>query len=265
MVFPYINSGQAPANMRFAFTVDSTLYCHQVHSISLAYKVGYAAVWDTLFSGLSTPAFIPEKDTLFIRWQVVADSCLNCNPCGVICVKTVSFQWQCNNAVSEFCSSCNGSALTSYSIEDCANEIIKMVRTLPAIDNAKFDNSCLNDSAGVDWEFYFTNIGTGAFDSLFVNIGERGDLLNNLTLMPLSSFTSTVKCNGCILTDSNTMRTAALCSTLVPDPIHQVAVVVKNFHAGDTLFLRFKRYDVQNMWIRYLTCLNILILFPYNR
>jgi len=114
-------------------------------------------------------------------------------------------------------------------------------RILPL--DARYDLSCFNDTANMmQWEYRITNSSLGALDSVFISLNGSDSALNFLTLIPASSLEFILNCSSCHVDSTIEMRTAALCSTYVSNPLARAIYTIKGFNTTDTLIIRFKTF-----------------------
>ena len=248
LTFLYRNTGTANAHIKFRFFPDSSDYCQQLPSVDLMFAQGNGNPYFPLTAGALTSATIDVGDTLLIRQRVQDTLCIQCDTAcfNATCTKKAVFEWQCNNPPADngiFCNECINVYESEYQVLNGDTPFFKLERILPidlATDTADYDPSCMNDTTNMlHWEYRITNIGKGALDSVFIQLGGL-DVYPFLTLVPVSSFSYDTICNGCIVTDTIVQRSQALCSSFIPNALAYAKITVKNFHENDTIVVRFQ-------------------------
>lgn len=188
LTFRYINTGNGSADIKFAFTPDTTGYCGQVTYDSLKFSVGVNGSLQSFLPTTLTQASLSGGDTLFIRQQILTDTCITqCDSARV------SFLWQCAQSPatdSIFCNNCTTPLNTAFILQNANQPIVGIQRITPTLSEATFDNTCFNDTVNMmNWHFQITNDGMGALDSVQIELA-NSDSIEFLSLIPQNSFPS---------------------------------------------------------------------------
>ena len=158
--FFYLNSGLIPANILFQFENDPDEYCNQIETDSITFQTGINGT-SSLYTS-SIPVILNPSDTLIIRQHNRQLSCLLTCP-----VNTATFSYTCHYdplTLASFCDACQNEFQHSYAVNNRDTLSIDVIRITPA--DPIYDFSCMNDTAGVWWEYQIVNNGAGAIDTL---------------------------------------------------------------------------------------------------
>jgi hypothetical protein len=233
--FYYLNSGLIPANILFQFENDPDEYCSQIETDSITFQIGINGT-SSIFTS-SIPVLLNPSDTLIIQQHNRQLSCLVTCP-----VNTATFSYTCNYdslTLTSFCEACQNEYLHSYTVNNRDTLSIDVIRITPA--DPIYDFSCMNDTAGVWWEYQIVNNGAGAIDTLQFHLTQDASIsgsINFLSLLPISSIA--INRNGGYLDTLITPKSQWLCTNLVSDALYSMKVVATDFMKNDTLFMRFK-------------------------
>ncbi|MBK8413249.1 MAG: hypothetical protein IPL22_01260 [Bacteroidetes bacterium] len=223
------------ASILFTFQYDTSEYCHQIETDFVTYKIGVNGS-SASYVG-PTPVTLNFLDTLFVQQHVSMDTCLTTCP-----KDTAIFSWTCNYnqaTLSSFCEACQDEYLHVYDVENEDNLSVDFIRIVPS--DPIYDFTCMNDTAGVWWEYQIVNDGVGAIDTLQFYLTQDASIagsINFLSLLPISSIS--INRNSGYLDTIVTPKSQWLCTNLVSDALYSMKVVATDFTENDTIFLRFK-------------------------
>ncbi|MBK8876177.1 MAG: T9SS type A sorting domain-containing protein [Bacteroidetes bacterium] len=233
--FYYQNTKNTSASILFTFQYDTSEYCHQIETDFVTYKIGVNGS-SASYVG-PTPVTLNFLDTLFVQQHVSMDTCLTTCP-----KDTAIFSWTCNYnqaTLSSFCEACQDEYLHVYDVENEDNLSVDFIRIVPS--DPIYDFTCMNDTAGVWWEYQIVNDGVGAIDTLQFYLTQDASIagsINFLSLLPISSIS--INRNSGYLDTLVTPKSQWLCTNLVSDALYSMKVVATDFTENDTIFLRFK-------------------------
>jgi hypothetical protein len=233
--FYYQNTKNTSASILFTFQYDTSEYCHQIETDFVTYKIGVNGS-SASYVG-PTPVTLNFLDTLFVQQHVSMDTCLTTCP-----EDTAIFSWTCNYnqaTLSSFCEACQNEYVHVYDVKNEDNLSVDFIRIVPS--DPIYDFSCMNDTAGVWWEYQIVNDGVGAIDTLQFYLTQDASIagsINFLSLLPISSIT--INRNSGYLDTLVTPKSQWLCTNLVSDALYSMKVVATDFTENDTIFLRFK-------------------------
>jgi hypothetical protein len=240
LTFRYINTGNGSADINFSFTPDTTGYCGQVTYDSLKFTVGINGNFQPFLPATLTQVSLNGGDTLFIRQQLLTDTCITyCDSARV------TFLWQCAQSPatdSIFCNNCTTPLNTSFILQNGNQSRLGIQRITPTLAEATFDNTCFNDTVNMmNWHFRITNDGVGALDSVQIVLS-NADSIEFLSLIPWQTFSISSTCTNCVDTLITYQRTNYLCQSFVPDALRSATFRLLDFSETDTVNVYFQTF-----------------------
>jgi hypothetical protein len=249
MTFMYKNTNSGTANILVRFFHDSSHYCASLPPIALNFRVGINGFPIAYTSGTEIPITLFSNDTLIFEELAIDSLCIYCDTICTnnTCTRNVNFNWRCNvpPAIDNiFCSDCQNNYIKSYSVINSELHQVKVELAPASLTNPTNDESCLNDTAFLHWEYIITNPGVSAIDSLKIDLKYLNiESVTNLTLIPYSTFSIISNCSNCIIsTDTMIRDDSVLCTNFVPYPLKKALSSIKYFLPGDTVWLSFSTF-----------------------
>jgi hypothetical protein len=241
--FLYKNTGNTEADIIFNFLPDTNEYCHQLPQDSLTYQIGLSGIRVPFIAQNDLTVLLDPGDTLIITQFVLNTSCVICDTTTCDCNRQVKMNWKCNNVLANsgvFCDTCVNFIESNYGIISADSTKLVSRRNLPSDVNF-YDNTCLNDTNGVQWEYVVLNEKGETLDSVIISLEYNPDeLISQLTLIPNSSVSFTPYCNQCTISEITVLRDSALCTNLVPDALKSRQFIVRRFMENDSIVFRFR-------------------------
>jgi hypothetical protein len=241
--FLYKNTGNTEADIIFNFLPDTNEYCHQLPQDSLTYQIGLSGIRVPFIAQNDLTVLLDPGDTLIITQFVLNTSCVICDTTTCDCNRQVKMNWKCNNVLANsgvFCDTCVNFIESNYGIISADSTKLVSRRNLPSDVNF-YDNTCLNDTNGVQWEYVVLNEKGETLDSVIISLEYNPDeLISQLTLIPNSSVSFTPYCNQCTISEITVLRDSALCTNLVPDALKSRQFIIRRFMENDSIVFRFR-------------------------
>jgi hypothetical protein len=241
--FLYKNTGNAEADIIVNFLPDTNEYCHQLPQDSLTYQIGLQGARISFIAQSDLFVFLDPGDTLIITQFVLNTSCVICDTTTCDCDRQVKMNWKCNNVLANsgvFCDTCVNFIESNYGIISADSTKLVSRRNLPTGVNF-YDNTCMNDTNGVQWEYVVRHEGGETLDSVIIDLSyNKFENFNQLTLIPNSSVNHSVYCQQCTITEFSESRDSVLCTSLVPDAVKFKKYIVRKFMENDSIVFRFK-------------------------
>ncbi len=241
--FLYKNTGNTEADVIVNFLPDTNEYCHQLPQDSLTYQIGLSGSRVSFIAQDDLAVLLDPGDTLIITQFVLNTSCVICDTTTCDCNRQVKMNWKCNNILANsgvFCDTCVNFIESNYRIISADSTKLVSRRNLPSDVNF-YDNTCLNDTNGVQWEYVVLNEKGETLDSVIISLEYNPDeLISQLTLIPNSSVSFTPYCNQCTISEITVLRDSALCTNLVPDALKSRQYIVRRFMENDSIVFRFR-------------------------
>ncbi|HNJ64163.1 MAG TPA: hypothetical protein PLK16_12625, partial [Saprospiraceae bacterium] len=241
--FLYKNTGNAYADIIFNFLPDTNEYCHKLPQDSLTFQIGLQGIAVPFVAQGDVSVLLAQSDTLIITQFVRDSSCVICDPLTCDCNRRAQLNWKCNNVLANsgvFCDTCVNFIESIYRIISADITELVTKRNLPP-DLNFYDNSCLNDTNGVQWEYVVKNVSGEALDSVIVSlIYNDKENLNQLTLIPASSVNYSLYCSQCTISEVTENRDSVLCTGLIPDALKYKNYFVRRFMENDSIVFRFR-------------------------
>jgi hypothetical protein len=240
--FLYKNTGNTEADIIFNFLPDTNEYCHQLPQDSLTYQIGLSGSRVSFIAQDDLPVLLNPGDTLIITQFVLDTSCVICDTTTCDCNRQVKMNWKCNNILANsgvFCDTCVRFIESNYRIISADSTKLVSRRNLPTGVNF-YDNTCMNDTNGVQWEYVVRHESGEALDSVIIDLSfNKFENYNQLTLIPNSSVNYSVYCQQCTITEFSESRDSVLCTSLVPDAVKFKKYIVRKFMENDSIVFRF--------------------------
>jgi hypothetical protein len=170
--FLYKNTGNTEADIIFNFLPDTNEYCHQLPQDSLTYQIGLSGIRVPFIAQNDLTVLLDPGDTLIITQFVLNTSCVICDTTTCDCNRQVKMNWKCNNVLANsgvFCDTCVNFIESNYRIISADSTKLVSRRNLPSDVNF-YDNTCLNDTNGVQWEYVVLNEKGETLDSVIIDI-----------------------------------------------------------------------------------------------
>jgi hypothetical protein len=244
--FYYKNTGFSTVDLYFNFLPDTNEYCHQLPQTGLFYQIGLNGTPMPFNILTDVPAQLDRFDTLIITQYVVDTSCVRCNNISCNCSRSAELTWKCNNTLTAsgvFCDSCVSVLVADYTITSSEPTTLISYRNLPVGVNF-YDNTCMNDTAGVQWEYVVKNVSGEALDSLIIDLSYfEKEQYNYLTLIPASSISYTISCVQCTVDTISELRDTVLCQTIIPNTIKMHRFIVRRFMENDSMVVSFRTFN----------------------
>jgi hypothetical protein len=244
--FYYKNTGFSTVDLFFNFLPDTNEYCHQLPQTGLFYQIGVNGTPMPFNILTDVPAQLDRFDTLIITQYVVDTSCVRCNNISCNCSRSAELTWKCNNTLTAsgvFCDSCVSVLVADYTITSSEPTTLISYRNLPVGVNF-YDNTCMNDTAGVQWEYVVKNVSGEALDSLIIDLSYfEKEQYNYLTLIPASSISYTISCVQCTVDTISELRDTVLCQTIIPNTIKMHRFIVRRFMENDSMVVSFRTFN----------------------
>ena len=244
--FYYKNTGFSAVDLLFNFLPDTNEYCHQLPQTGLFYQNGLNDPLVPFNILTDVPIQLDRFDTLIITQFVVDTSCVRCDNLSCNCSRSAELTWKCNNTLSAsgvFCDSCVSVLVADYTITSAEPTTLISYRKLPVGVNY-YDNTCMNDTAGVQWEYVVKNVSGEALDSLIIDLTYfEKEQYNYLTLIPESSISYTISCVQCTVDTISELRDTVLCQTIIPNTVKMYRYIVRRFMENDSMVVSFRTFN----------------------